>query len=192
MSGAVRRTHGATWADIADRPEEDRLEIVGGEVVQKAAPTWDHGLAQTSISAFLVGPYQWGRGDGPGGWWFGSEVDIELETHEVYRPDVAGWRKDRVPKMPPGRPVRVRPDWSAEVLSKSNAERDLGDKLFGDHRAGVPHYWILDPQHRTLTVYRYATEGYFVALTAGRGKKVRAEPFEEVEIEIDLLFEGAD
>ena len=191
MSTPAPRTHGATWADIADRPEEERLEIIGGEVVQKAEPTWDHGDAQGTIGALFKGPYQWGRG-GPGGWWIGFEVDVELETHELYRPDVAGWRKDRVPKMPPGRPVRIRPDWVAEILSKSNARRDLGDKLFGYHRAGVGHYWIIDPEHQTLTVYRYATEGYFVALTAGRGQKVRAEPFDEVELEIDLLFGGAE
>ncbi|WP_394835203.1 Uma2 family endonuclease [Pendulispora rubella] len=191
MSTAGRRTHGATWADIADRPEEDRLEIVGGEVVQKAAPTWEHGDAQTTVIEIFKGPYQRGRG-GPGGWWIGAEIDIELETQEMYRPDLAGWRKDRVPKMPPGRPVRIRPDWVAEVLSKSNAHRDLHEKLFGYHRAGVSHYWIIDIEHQVLMVHRWGHEGYFVALTAGRGQKVRAEPFDEVELEVALLFNSSD
>jgi len=190
MSTGARRGHGATFADIANRPAKERLEIIGGEIVQKASPTWGHGDAQGTVIQVFKGPYQWGRG-GPGGWWIAPEVDIEFEAHEMYRPDVAGWRKDRVPEMPSGRPVRIRPDWIAEVLSDSNAENDLGRKLFGYHRAGVPHYWIIDPEHRTLTVYRYASEGYFVLLTAGRGQIVRAEPFDAIDLEIDLLFGGS-
>src|SRR5207244_12469360 len=102
--------------------------------------------------------------------------EVELETHEVYRPDVVGWRRQHVPERPSGRPIRVRPDWVAEVLSTSNAAIDLGTKLLSYHRAAVPHYWIVDPEHETLTVYRWTAEGYVVLLTAGRSEHVRAAP----------------
>jgi Uma2 family endonuclease len=177
----------ATWADLRALPEERHAEIVRGTIVEKAAPTFDHGSAQFALGESLVGPYQGGRG-GPGGWWFGTEVDIELEPHEVYRPDVAGWRRDRVPERLREWPVRVRPDWVCEVLSPSNARIDLGPKLVTYHRAGVGHYWVIDPEHRTLTVYRATSEGYLVAVVGGLEDILRAPPFEAVEINVARLF----
>ena len=56
------------------------------------------------------------------------------------------------------------------------------------HRAGVPHYWILDPDTKSLAVYRNSHEGYVNILVAHAGDTVRAEPFDAVEIRVGLLF----
>jgi len=177
----------ATAADLLALPDDARAEIVGGEVVHKAAPAFEHGDAQGAVCALLKPPFQQGRG-GPGGWWIASEVEVEFETHEIYLPDVSGWRRERVPERPTGRPVRVRPDWVCEVLSPSTAARDIGPKLRTYHRCGVPHYWIVDTEHETLTVYRWGAEGYVVVLSAGGEESVRAEPFEAITIHIPELF----
>jgi Uma2 family endonuclease len=84
----------------------------------------------------------------------------------------------------------IRPDWVAEVLSPSNPQHDLGAKLFGYHRAGVPHYWIIDPDQQTLTVHRSTEAAYVVQLAAKTGETVRAAPFEELALEVALLFGG--
>ena len=187
MSEAARRTSSATAADLAALPANVRAEVIRGAIVEKAAPSYEHGDAQSTLAEVLKPPFQRGTG-GPGGWWIATEVEIQLETHEVYLPDVVGWRRERVPERPRGRPVMIRPDWVAEVLSKSNAQDDLGAKLVSYHRAGVPHYWIVDPEHETLTVYRWNAEGYVNVLSAGRGKHVRAEPFAEIELDVGMLF----
>lgn len=182
MSGALRK---ATASDLGG---DRALEIVRGVIVEKASPTYEHGDAQRAVS-LLVGPFhRGGGGDGPRGWWIALEVDIELEAHEVYRPDLAGWRRDRVPDRPTGWPVRVRPDWVCEILSPSTAARDLGPKMRTYHAHGVRHYWVVDREHETLTVHRHVAEGYVVALVAGRDEVVRAEPFGAVELKVGLLF----
>jgi Uma2 family endonuclease len=84
--------------------------------------------------------------------------------------------------------VRIRPDWVCEVLSPSNASNDLVKKLRVYHRFQVGHDWIIDPQHETLTVLRWTADGYLTALTAGRGERVRAEPFDAVELPVGVLF----
>jgi Uma2 family endonuclease len=180
----TKKTGHATAADLAAL---DRHEVVGGVVHEKAAPTAEHGRTQLTLSHFLF-PFDRRGGGRPGGWWIMTEVEIELETHEVYLPDVSGWRRDRVPACPTGRPVRIRPDWVCEILSPSTAARDLGHKLRSFHKAGVGHYWVVDPEHQTLTVHRWHPDGYLVALTAGRGETVRAEPFEAAEIPVGYLF----
>lgn len=118
-----------------------------------------------------------------------SEVEVQYEAHQVYRHDLVGWRRDRTPRRPAGSPVTVRPDWVCEVLSPSDASNDVVKKLRTLQRHEVPHYWLLDPQNRTLTVLRWTAEGYLTALTAGGSDRLRAEPFEAVEVDLELLFD---
>jgi Uma2 family endonuclease len=106
----------------------------------------------------------------------------------VYRPDLVGWRRARVPTRPSGQPITVRPDWVCEILSRSNARNDLVDKLRAYQRAEAPHYWIVDPDQEVLTAYRFGSGTYEVALTAGRDETVRAEPFGEVDLRVGVFF----
>jgi len=179
----------ATAADLAILPGDARAEIIHGVIAEKASPSAEHGASQIALGAVLVRRFQRVLGGRwPGGWWFGSEIEVEYETHEVYLHDVVGWRRDRVPQRPTGRPVRTRPDWACELLSPSNAKRDLIDKFQVLHTNGVPHYWIADPLERTLIVHRWEPRGYLVVLTAAAGDTVRAEPFDAVELRVSTLF----
>jgi Uma2 family endonuclease len=177
-----------TLADWLAQPEDAYLELIDGEFVEKAAPFFEHGVAQGSLMACLRGfARKLGGPDGPGGWWIASEVDIALDSNG-YRPDVAGWRRERVPVPPKTRPVTVRPDWICEVVSESNRRHDTIKKLRRYQQAGVPHYWILDPLERSLTVYRNGPEGYLVLLAAEATETVRAEPFEAVALKVGELL----
>ena len=95
----------------------------------------------------------------PGGWWFATEVDVYFDPGNTFRPDVAGWRRERCPEPPRGPPVMLRPDWVCEILS-TNRRNALVKKKRTHHRHQVPHYWIVDPAEETLSVYRWAPEGY--------------------------------
>lgn len=187
MAVAARRL--ATAADLFAIPEEERFhEIIDGELIPKASPTFEHGAAQTKLSAH-VDPYNRRSGSGRrGGWWFASEVEIELEAHQVYRPDLCGWRRDHVPERPSGSPIRIRPDWICEILSPSKPLYDLGTKFDTYQRCAVPHYWIIDPMSERLRVHRWTSEGYLVVLNARRDQRVRAEPFDAIELYVGVLF----
>jgi Uma2 family endonuclease len=179
----------ATFADLEALPVEVRAEIIHGVIVEKASPSAEHSSSQFAFGIVLGRRFQRSPGGRwPGGWWFGSEPDLEYETHEVYRHDVAGWRRDRVPAQPTGRPVRTRPDWVCELLSPSNAKRDLVDKWQVLHANRVPHYWIVDPLEQTLIVHRWESRGYLVVLKAAAGAVVRAEPFEAVDLSVAALL----
>ena len=58
----------ATFADIADLPEDLGAEIVDGRVVYKASPSYDHGDAQASVVAALRTRFH----SRDGGWWIVS------------------------------------------------------------------------------------------------------------------------
>lgn len=80
------------------------------------------------------------------------------------------------------------PDWACEVRSPSSARNDLVDKLEILQLTGVPHYWIVEPRERKLTVHRWSPKGYQLVLTAAAGTAVRAEPFETVELRVSTLL----
>jgi Uma2 family endonuclease len=190
MTGAARQPRPATVEDLLRLPEDVAAEIIDGELVEKAMPTFDHGAAQLRFGQ-LLGPYNRRPGGRhPGGWWLATEVDVQYEETQVYRHDVVGWRRETTPERPSGKPVRIRPDWVAEVLSTSNAGNDLVKKLRTLHRHGVPHDWIVDPVHRTLTVMRWTADGYLNAVTASEEDVVRAEPFDAIDLRVAVLFGG--
>ena len=183
----------ATFADLERLGDSVRAEIIGGEIVAKASPRMEHGRAQGALTRYVG--WRFDRKPGgrwPGGWWIATEVDVEYDPHELYCHDVVGWRRDLVPECPAGRPVRLRPDWVCEVLSPSNEKRDLVDKMRTLHAAGVPHYWILNPDEKVLVVHRHSDAGYIVVLTASSGESVRAEPFDQVNLRVGVLFGDED
>ena len=177
-----------TFADILALGEDVHGEIIGSDLVVHASPGIHHGAMSIALGADLVNPFQRGRG-GPGGWWFSSEVDVQLPDGQLYRPDIAAWRKERVPDLPHERPFTIRPDWVCEVLSQSNSWYDWGPKREGYAHWGVPHLWLGDPGARTVTVLVLANDVYGVYQVAHDGETVRMPPFEAIEIAIaDLLL----
>jgi Uma2 family endonuclease len=184
-SMATSRAHGlATAADIVD----ERQEVVRGELVQKASPSFEHGDVQGTIFGLLLRFRGLGGAAKPGGWWLSQDVEIELAPHEVYLPDLAGWRIERVAERPLGRPVRMAPDWVCEVISPSTMARDLGHKLETYHRAGVGHYWVAHPVEHYLHVYRRQDAGYVLVLAAVAGDIARIEPFATIELDMNDIF----
>lgn len=188
MGDPARRL--ATWEDLWEAEAVGRsCEVVNGELVEKASPSWEHSDGQGAVSEAIRSPFhRRGGGGRPGGWWIGTEADIEFESHEVYRPDLAGWRRDRVPAMPRGFPIRVVPDWVCEILSPTTAERDLGPKLRCYHRHHVGHYWVVDLEHRVLLVYRWGERAYQLVTTVLPAETVPVEPFEAVPIFVGRFF----
>jgi len=186
MSDPARKL--ATARDLAAMGDAP-AEVVRGVIVYKAEPSAEHADAQLAVGAFLRQHYHRDSGKGgPGGWWILTEVDVELAQHEVFRPDVAGWRRARVPERPSGRPVRLRPDFVCEVLSESNAATDQVDKFRIYAASRVGFYWIADPTRKILTVYQLVNDGYAVALQAKHGEVVHAPSFEAVALRVGLLF----
>jgi Uma2 family endonuclease len=179
----------ATARDLVERDGDGRAwEIIDGNLVPKAAPSPEHGSAQFALSGILFSPFGSGGSGGPGGWWLMTEVEVEYASSEVYRHDLVGWRRERSAERPTGRPVTIRPDWVCEILSESNASNDTVRKLRALHRAGVPHYWLLDPERLTLTVLRWTRDGYLEALSATWDETVRAEPFDAIELSLSTVF----
>lgn len=179
MSEARRK---ATYDDLLRVPEHLVAEIVDGELYTSPRPAARHAYASSGLGVDLTAPFARGRG-GPGGWWILDEPELHL-AEDVLVPDLAGWRWERMPSIPDVVAFELAPDWVCEVLSPSSARLDRIKKMAAYARHGVGHAWLVDPIAKTLEVYRLQ-DGLWLRIGAHEGdERVRAEPFEAVELEI--------
>jgi Uma2 family endonuclease len=179
----------ATYADLLALPADTRAEVLGGDVILSPAPLPRHSKAQGSARRFLGGPFDDddGRG-GPGGWWIFVEVDVMLGAHDVVRPDLAGWRRERLSQPGLKRPIEVAPDWVCEVLSPSTAARDRITKRRLYAQAAIPFYWLIDPELRAVEALALR-DGVWVELgVLDDTATARIAPFDAIELEIGRLF----
>lgn len=187
MSDAAPRL--ATYEDLLNLPEDVRAEVLGGAVVTAPAPLPKHSKAQGALRRFLGGPFDDDDGyGGPGGWWIFVEVDVALGRHDIVRPDLAGWRRERLPNPGEQRPIGIVPDWACEVLSPSTAARDKVQKrnLYAQH--GIRYCWLVDVDARTLEAFELERGRWVLVGTYGEEQRAAIAPFEAVELDIGRLF----
>jgi Uma2 family endonuclease len=184
MSKALKKD--ATYADLCAVPDNFVAEILGGELYASPRPASPHGHAAGALGAKLGGPFQFGE-NGPGGWWFHPEPELHFGS-DVVVPDIAGWRRERMPTVPDVAFFTLAPDWLCEVLSPSTETIDRRKKLPIYARAGVAHVWLVDPLEHTLEVLRLEFERWSSIATHEADAKVRAEPFDAIELALRALW----
>lgn len=175
----------ARYEDLLDLPDNVVGEIVNGEVVVSPRPAGPHGRAESAVTSALFPPFdrRLDGGDTPGGWWIVAEPELHL-GEDVLVPDVAGWRRERLPEGPKDAAFTVAPDWVCEVVSPRTARHDRIVKMELYGRYGVGHVWIVDPLDRTLEVYRRHDGAWLRVQAVADWVGIRAEPFDAVEIDM--------
>ena len=145
-----------------------------------------HALATSSLGHDLSGPFQFGR-SGPGGWWIIDEPELHL-GEDILVPDLAGWRRERMPDYPDAAYCTLAPDWVCEVLSPSTRKLDLHGKRPVYAREGVGHLWLIEPADRTLEAFELREGEWVLIATAQDDAPVRVRPFEAVTFGLGDLW----
>jgi Uma2 family endonuclease len=176
----------ATYDDLRDIPDHFVAEMFDGELYATPRPALPHSRAASVLGGKLGDLFDWGQG-GPGGWVILDEPELHF-GNDVLVPDVAGWRRERLPAVPADPYLTLAPDWICEVVSPSTEALDRGKKLERYARAGVAHAWLLNPLGQTLEVLALERGKWaMVDRLEGRGK-VRARPFDAIELDLGTLW----
>jgi Uma2 family endonuclease len=187
MSKPLKR--GATYADLYAVPDNFVAEIIAGELYASPRPAVPHSHAASVLGIELGGPFHRGR-NGPGGWVLLDEPELHFGD-DVLVPDIAGWRRERLPTVPTAAYLTLAPDWLCEVLSPSTEMIDRKKKLSVYARECVGNVWLVDPLLETLEVRRLESQRWsLLAKHEGRAS-VRAEPFDAIELELGALWPNA-
>jgi Uma2 family endonuclease len=184
MADAARKL--ATYQDVLDAPADRVAELVDGVLYTHPRPAGPHTAAATALSEELGPPFKRGRG-GPGGWILLFEPEVHFSVH-VLVPDLAGWRRERMPAVTAAPYFTVIPDWVCEVLSPATAKLDRTAKLalYAEH--GVAHAWLVDPLLRTLEALALERGRWSLIATFKDNDKVRVAPFDAFELDLGVLW----
>jgi len=177
---------GATYDDLVAVPEHYVAEMFDGELYASPRPAFPHARAATALAAKLGGPFDFNR-SGPGGWFLLIEPELHF-GNDVVVPDIAGWRRERLPAIPNVAYSTLAPDWICEVVSPSTEDIDRGMKLHIYARESVAHAWLVDPLRQSLEVLALES-GNLERIEEHRGgANVRARPFDTIELELSALW----
>lgn len=174
----------AIYDDLLKVPDILVAEILDGELFTSPRPASPHARASSVLRSELD-PFdrRIGGPGGPGGWWILFEPELHLGA-DILVPDLAGWRRERMPVLQNVAYFDLAPDWVCEVVSPSTARVDRVRKVPAYAREGVRHLWLVDPLQQTLEVFRLEGRHWVLVSTHGGAEAVRAEPFEALELDM--------
>jgi Uma2 family endonuclease len=187
LSGmSVIRKKPATYDDLVRLPENLVGEILDGELFASPRPAPTHANSASVIGSDLNGPFHRGSGGGggPGGWWILYEPELHFRR-DVLVPDLAGWRRERMPRLPQTVGIELAPDWACEVVSPSTEQIDRSRKMRIYAREQVAHLWIVNPVLRTLEVFGLLDGRWVLEIVHEGNERVRIEPFDAVELDLE-------
>lgn len=145
-----------------------RYELLEGEITVVPAPSYDH----QRMSAELHMALHAARPEGLVV--FAAPFDVELEVTSVVQPDLMVVGRH----VPEQRGLMEPPLLAVEILSPSGRGRDQVRKKRLYERAGVPSYWIVDPEVPSLTAWELRDGRYEVAaLVSGDEEWIARAPY---------------
>jgi len=176
----------ATYQDVLDAPPHMVAELIGGALHLQPRPAFPHAHASSSLGGELVSPFHKGRG-GPGDWWILFEPELHLGP-DVLVPDIAGWRRERMPVFPDAPWSELAPDWACEILSPGTRRIDLTDKRRIYGACGVAHLWMIDPKARTFEAFARQGGAWVLVAALKDDEEVRVPPFEAIAFPLSTLW----
>ncbi len=176
----------ATYQDVLDAPPHMVAEIVSGTLYTHPRPAPRHTIANSGLGILIGGPFHFGRG-GPGGWWILDEPELHLGD-DILVPDIAGWRRARMPEAPVTAYFTLTPDWVCEVLSPSTRKLDLGGKRLIYAREGVGFLWLVDPDAHSLEAFELHGTEWVLIDKLFDDASVSLPPFEAISFNLGDLW----
>ncbi len=183
---ATKNSTRATYQDVLDAPSNMVAEVIDGTLYTNPRPAMPHATASSDLFGIISPAFRYGRG-GPGGWWIIFEPELHLGK-DIVVPDIAGWRRERMPERPTGAYCTLAPDWVCEALSPSTRKIDLGDKKIVYARAGVSYLWFVDPDERSLEALVLHKGEWMLIDKLFDYATVSLPPFDAISIDLGELW----
>lgn len=137
-----------------------RYELIDGDVHVTPAPSPLHQRVSKRLQRLLEAHFE-----APGGGEvFNAPIDVILTPHDVVQPDLVVVAD---PSQVSGRGIEGIPLLVVEVLSPTTTAFDRTTKARRYAALGVPHYWIVDPETRTIECFRCRETAYHLAASFG-------------------------
>jgi Uma2 family endonuclease len=182
-------TYPPRYEELLALPDDVIGEIMEGELVVTPLPT----PAATSTKLALAAELNKATAESAGrhGWWLFDDARLRLGSN-ILVPDLAGWRRQRMPKKSDKKYFEVPPDWACEVLSPTSAVIDRTRKVRLYASYGLCWLWVVDPPHRTVEVLWLEGDEWVVVGAFGGDEKAHIAPFDGFEIQLSTLWRASE
>ncbi len=174
-----------TWDDFVALGDEDKRELIDGELVEIEVPTHGH---ERLVGRLIVALGRWTESHG--GEVLPSGYKVRVSDRRGVMPDVQLFRAGNVPGPEQDQGlVSGHADLVVEVISPSSRSYDRVKKLQWYAQLSVPEYWILDSEAKTLERLVLREGSYVIAACLEGGEETfRPESFAGLEIPLDKLW----
>ena len=170
-----------TYEDYAKTPDDERWELIDGELIPMASPTVPH----QSVDALLG--YEFVRLVKRGVGRVFHSIDVVLSPHNTFRPDLIFVSNERADIITHAN-IQGAPDLVVEIRSPSTAGLDEVTKRELYERYGVREYWLADPEAQTVTVLLLGESGYEVVGIYAKGDTLTSPTLEGFSIDLNEIF----
>ena len=174
-----------TYEDYRNTPDDERYEVIDGELIMVATPSVIHQMIQDNIGLLLnlfIRANNLGR-------LFYTATDVYLSDTNVVQPDLLFVSRERAHVLTYG-VVNGAPDLVVEILSPSTARLDKVRKRELYARFRVPEYWQADAETRSVAVLTLAGDDYEIAGVYGMGETLVSPLLPGFRLDIDDIFDA--
>ena len=171
-----------TYEDYAKTPEDERWELIDGELIMSPSPKRAHQRSQIKLSsrmAFFVEENDLGEAY--------ADFDVVLAEHETVRPDIIIISKERLHIITEDN-VQGAPDLVVEIRSPFTARRDWTVKRELYELHGVREYWLVDPEAATVSILVLEDGKLNVSGVYGEGDTVSSAVMGGFSISLSDIF----
>lgn len=173
-----------TYADYELLPDDSlRHEIIDGEHYVTASPVTKHQRISRSLF-YLLQSY---LDTHPIGEAFYAPFDVVLSSFDVVVPDLVFISKGRAHLLT-AKNLQGAPDLVIEILSPSTRPRDERLKRDLYERVGVDEYWLVDPEHDVVDVYRREAGGFQSPVRCNNRDTLTTPLLPGLELPLDRVF----
>ncbi len=173
-----------TYEDYRHTPEDQRYELLDGELIMAPAPNLGHQRIDAKLGWRLAQFVE----ERDLGEVFSAPCDVVLSNMDVVQPDLLFVSTERAHLLLGGDSVLGAPDLVVEILSPSTAGRDrtLKRNLYAKH--GVKEYWLVDPDTRTVSVLRLGDSAFEVESIYGEGQTMTSPSLVGFTADLNEIF----
>ncbi|NLI94134.1 MAG: helix-turn-helix domain-containing protein [Peptococcaceae bacterium] len=183
---AYAKPDGYTYEDYLKLPEEPgyRYEILEGILIKEPSPTMHHQRLCATLFRQLADFFD---SFDPKGELFFAPLDVTLTNRNVVQPDIlfiSGSRRGNLYEERIDGPC----DLVIEIMSPTNRRKDRLQKMEIYRKAGIPHYWLADPEESTLEAFMLKGENYALIVAGGPGDKFIHPDFPGLDLDLERVF----
>ena len=172
-----------TYQDYANLEDDERYELLDGELILVASPNRDHQMISLRLASRMLSFVD----ENDLGWVFDAPFDVLFTDTDVVQPDVMFVSREREHISTPAN-IQGAPDLIVEILSPSSARRDWREKRELYSRHGVREYWIIDPANRLVSVMQLRAGALEIEQTCAEGDTATSTVLEGFSVGLDEIF----